>query len=335
MKKLIAGLLILTIVLMVTACQSRAQNTPFYATPSVTYSDNSSGPPSAPTTGLESTSPAPPVIVTQVPPPEITLQIPAAASSKGGNYVQSPVTVASVPVIAPTPPSVSTSDAFERMIVRTGIIQIVVEDIQASIGNINGLTGSFNGYVVNSKTWQVGDATQGSISVRVPAESYFTVLEAVRAMAVKVKAENTAATDVTDQYVDLTSQLTNLQASEQQLLTIMEKAGSVTEILNVQNQLSSTRSQIERIKGQMNYIEHTSATSLLQIDLEQSKLFATIVVDRTVVQAQDLITFRANVSGGFTPYSYEWDFGDGATSTNVMPVHAYRGAGDYTVKLTD
>ncbi|HUT68936.1 MAG TPA: PKD domain-containing protein, partial [Dehalococcoidales bacterium] len=45
------------------------------------------------------------------------------------------------------------------------------------------------------------------------------------------------------------------------------------------------------------------------------------------------IQFYPDVSGGFAPYSYEWDFGDGTTSTEEVPTHAYKSDGTYTVKL--
>ncbi|MDH7517899.1 MAG: PKD domain-containing protein [Candidatus Thermoplasmatota archaeon] len=44
------------------------------------------------------------------------------------------------------------------------------------------------------------------------------------------------------------------------------------------------------------------------------------------------ITFSATVSGG-TSYEYEWDFGDGGTSTEQNPTHIYTSAGTYDVTL--
>ena len=41
-----------------------------------------------------------------------------------------------------------------------------------------------------------------------------------------------------------------------------------------------------------------------------------------------------NESTGTEPLSYEWDFGDGAISTEENPTHAYTAEGDYTVTLT-
>jgi len=45
-------------------------------------------------------------------------------------------------------------------------------------------------------------------------------------------------------------------------------------------------------------------------------------------------TFTDESSGGKGPYTYEWDFGDGGTSTLQSPTHTYANAGAYNVSLT-
>ena len=45
------------------------------------------------------------------------------------------------------------------------------------------------------------------------------------------------------------------------------------------------------------------------------------------------VYFTGKATGGTTPYSYTWTFGDGATSTQVNPYHIYENAGEYTVTL--
>jgi PKD repeat protein len=55
-------------------------------------------------------------------------------------------------------------------------------------------------------------------------------------------------------------------------------------------------------------------------------------IDKAVVDAA--IEFEAIGFGGEVPYSYHWDFGDGSSSNDQNPTHAYTKAGSYTFNLT-
>jgi PKD repeat protein len=154
-------------------------------------------------------------------------------------------------------------------------------------------------------------------------------------MADEVTSENTSAQDVTEEYTDLNSTLTNLQATEAQLLEIMKKAVTVDDILAVQNQLTNIQGQIETTKGRMKYLEQTSATSLISVSLTQSKLTVNLTASNgRVVRSGDNVYFAATISGGFEPYNYKWDFGDKTTSTDETPSHVYNSTGKFTVSLT-
>ena len=236
--------------------------------------------------------------------------------------------------IEPTVPyDVGQSQATERMIVRIGNMSLVVEDVLAGMDHITELAHSFGGYVVSSKRWGEGERLVGSITIRVPAEHFDDAVIALRDLAVEVSSESTSSKDVTEEYVDLSAKLQNLEATEEQLLKIMEKAETVEDILDVQRELSNVRGEIERTKGRMQYLERTTATSLIEVHLDQAKLDAKFTADKTTVKEGEEIQFTSQIAGGFAPYSYEWDFGDGNISTSESPTHAYKTAGTYTVSL--
>ncbi len=52
----------------------------------------------------------------------------------------------------------------------------------------------------------------------------------------------------------------------------------------------------------------------------------------TIVGIDNL--FTVSVKGGRAPYSYLWNFGDGATSTVANPVHVFTSPGEYVVEVT-
>jgi len=225
---------------------------------------------------------------------------------------------------------------IDRMVVRTGDMALVVEDVTAAIDQITMMAETFDGYVVSSRMWKEGERLAGSISIRVLAEYFDDAVRALRAMATDVIYENATSKDVTEEYVDLSSSLENLEATEQQLLAIMEKASTVEDILDVQKELSRVRGEIEQTKGRMQYLEQTSSTSLIQVQLTQSSLNIEFSADkRRGLREGEKVRFTVgSITSGFPPYSYEWDFGDGEISTDENPTHAYKDDGYYTVSLT-
>src|SRR6266487_4080591 len=51
-------------------------------------------------------------------------------------------------------------------------------------------------------------------------------------------------------------------------------------------------------------------------------------------QIGQTVSFISSASGGTTPYTYSWSFGDGSTGTGSSPKHTYSSAGTLTVALT-
>lgn len=163
------------------------------------------------------------------------------------------------------------SSATDRKIVRTGSITMQVSDIAKSQAEITDIAGQYKGYVVSSNLRADQEDPAGYISVRVPAGSFNDVMQKIRGLALKVTYENSNSQDVTEQYTDLEAQLHNYQATEAQYLELLKKADKVTDMLEVQRELSNVRGNIERVKGRMQYLERTSDMSLIEITLQKTK----------------------------------------------------------------
>jgi hypothetical protein len=159
----------------------------------------------------------------------------------------------------------------DRKIVKEGHMTLEVEDIAETMDEIAEMADELNGYVVSSYKHEYERGVSGHITIRVPFEKFDEAFARLRQLAVAVPYETTTAEDVTEEYVDLEAQLSNLQATEAQYLTLLEKAETVEDMLKVQKELSNVRGQIEQIEGRMKYLDQTSETSLIELDLEETK----------------------------------------------------------------
>jgi hypothetical protein len=178
-------------------------------------------------------------------------------------------------------PSASVSNAVysgepvteDRLVIRNANLTLVVTDPTASVEAISQLAESLGGFVVSSYLYETaygnGDltTTQGTITVRVPADQLDIALDTIKAGAIEVRSENISGEDVTQQYVDLQSRLRNLEAAEEQLQEIMGSATTTEDVMMVYNQLVQVRGEIESVKGQMQYFEQSARLSAVTIEL--------------------------------------------------------------------
>ena len=226
---------------------------------------------------------------------------------------------------------------IERMVVRNGSMEVVVTDVLAATQELASIAAVFNGHVVSSSVYEDNGRTYGSVAIRVDADGFDSAIEAIRSLSVEVVRENTSSRDVTEEYVDISARKRNLEATEEQLLALMERAGTVEELLEVQREVSRVRGEIEQLEARIRYLEETTATSLIEVYLREAVLTVSFSADSRYVDEGEPVRFESEVSGGFAPYSYEWDFGDGETGNEASPTHVYEDEGwqSVTLRVTD
>lgn len=161
----------------------------------------------------------------------------------------------------------------ERLIIRTGDMSIVVTDTEETLARIAALAESGGGWVVSSNIYQsTGTAKTGYIQIRVPAAGFQGVLDAIAGTAVEVTRLSTSGQDVTEEYVDLSARLGNLEATAARLRSFLDEAKRVEDALAVNQELSRIEGEIESLKGRMQFLEQSSAFSSISVNLTPDEL---------------------------------------------------------------
>ena len=160
----------------------------------------------------------------------------------------------------------------DRMIVYTVNLGLEVQDTDKAVNDITSIISQNKGYIAASNlTRNAQGQMQGTITLRVPAESLDDVQKKIEAVGLKVLNRNRNSNDVTDQYTDLSARQKNLEAAEVELTkllaTVRERTGKAEDILAVYNQLTQIRQQIEQLKGQINVLNRTTSLATMTIQL--------------------------------------------------------------------
>ena len=163
--------------------------------------------------------------------------------------------------------------SVDRLVIKNASLSIAVDDPLKSMDNISHMAEAMGGFVVSADMYQQSlsngvKVPQVSLTIRVPAERLDEALSTIKTETNQpIITENQSSQDVTAEYTDLNSRLTNLQAAEKQLQEIMASASKTEDVLSVYSQLVSVREQIELIKGQMKYYEQSAALSSVSVQL--------------------------------------------------------------------
>jgi len=206
--------------------------------------------------------------------------VPAPAADKAGNVVaEQSVDSIGIPVADNTAYELTNRsgdltvlERSNRMIVKNADIRLLVEDTNTAIDRTTQIVGDAGGYIVSSRVWYQDYAQYqlkfASVTLGVPVDEFEKVLSRLRGIALEVRDETASGDDVTDQYVDLQSQLTNLEATRERVASFLADAKTVDEALRINQELANLEAQIEQIKGRMNYLNDRSAFSTVTINLE-------------------------------------------------------------------
>jgi hypothetical protein len=150
-------------------------------------------------------------------------------------------------------------------IVKTGSLSLQVSAIDSTLLKARAAIIGVGGYVSDQQRSNDGDQSTAVVTYRIPASRWDDALDALGGLAVKVLGEDTQSVEVTGQVIDLGARITNLQVTEQALQLIMDKATKISDILDVQNQLTAVEGQIEELNGQLSHLTDQAAMGTLAV----------------------------------------------------------------------
>lgn len=159
-----------------------------------------------------------------------------------------------------------------RMIIKNAEIKLLVENSDIAVDRTTQIISDVGGYIISSRVWyeEWGDdlLKYSTITIGVPSDQFELTLRRLRDIAIRVLDENATGEDVTDEFVDLQSQVENLEATRDRIKGFLDSAETVEEALTVNEELSKIEGQIGEIQGRINYLSDRSAYSTITITIE-------------------------------------------------------------------
>jgi hypothetical protein len=109
-----------------------------------------------------------------------------------------------------------------------------------------------------------GERPQVSLTLKVPVTAYAGVLARLGRLG-RATALTQQAQDVTQQVADVNSRVTSQEAEIAQLRALLGRAGSVSDLLQVQDQLSSDESALEALQAQQRALDQETSYATITL----------------------------------------------------------------------
>ncbi len=179
------------------------------------------------------------------------------AGSAGDSAIRTSSSVFSAPAYA---------QEAKPKIIYTGTVELKVSNLPDSAEAVLEMLPRFQGYLSERNDSTTGTFQFVTLTVRIDSARLNGFLDEVKKLGEVLKF-SLAGQEVTEEYMDLEARLKQLRLSEERLLEIMRKSGKLTELLEVERELTNKQIEIERIMGRLRYLDDRISYSTVTITL--------------------------------------------------------------------
>ncbi len=194
--------------------------------------------------------------------PSAALKNETTASQPGGNAAND-TAISKTAETAQVPRS-------RPQLIKKAAISLIVDSVDKSVNAVSEIINKQQGDLISLQEQQPTKTNAphtASIQLRVPQNLLQPTLDELAKLGT-VESRNISAEDVGDRLVDFQARLTNLRKTEANLQKIMDRAGSVRDVLSVAQELSQVRESIEQIDAQLKNLTNQVAYSNITLKLE-------------------------------------------------------------------
>ncbi|MGH3214393.1 MAG: DUF4349 domain-containing protein, partial [Trebonia sp.] len=153
----------------------------------------------------------------------------------------------------------------------TAQLTVRARDVDDAVSQATSIATAVGGYVAAENA--SSDPAQPSqslatVTLKIPVVAYPTTVSELSGNALGTRLSLTQQTqDVTQQVADVSSRVASDEAAISQLRALLSRAGSVGDLLSVQNQIDSEESDLEAMQSQQNALNHETAYATVTLTI--------------------------------------------------------------------
>ncbi|MGM9637473.1 MAG: DUF4349 domain-containing protein [Eubacteriales bacterium] len=163
-----------------------------------------------------------------------------------------------------------------RKLIRTVELSLETKDFDSLIADLNARTAELGGYVESSRitgnSYGIDGSRYASMVIRVPAADADTLLSHVGESA-NIVSQSSNVSDVTLNYVDITSRIRSLEAERDALQAMLETATNTDTLLKIRSQLTDVQYSLDSYKSSLLQMESKIDYTTINLSIIEVKVY--------------------------------------------------------------
>lgn len=160
-----------------------------------------------------------------------------------------------------------TDSTVSPKIIKTAVLRYESADINQSFATIEKAVKDYKASVQNDESGKDYSSSYRNVTVRVPSTSFDAFIAAISRGVNHFDRKEISAQDVTEEYVDVEARLKAKRILEKRYFELLNKATKVSEMLEIEKELSAIREEIEAKEGRLNYLQHQVSMSTVTLEM--------------------------------------------------------------------
>lgn len=175
----------------------------------------------------------------------------------------------------------------DRKLIRTVNMDAETEELETLLSGLDQKITALGGYVesrnvYNGSTYSSRRYRHADLTIRIPAQQLDSFVEHVNGVSNVVSA-NESIDDVTLTYVDTEARLAALETEQARLLALMEKAETLSDLLEIESRLTEVNYQLESAASQLKTLENQVSYATVHLYISEVQEY-TPVAEKTTWQ---------------------------------------------------
>jgi hypothetical protein len=176
---------------------------------------------------------------------------------------EAPMALADKPT--PSPPNGGEVNVSQQ-IIKNGRLRFETNDLNATADKVQDAVKKYGGQVQTDNEATDNYSLSRTIILRIPAANFETFINQISNGVNHFDVKEISSDDVTEEYIDVDARVKAKKVLEARYFELLKKANKVTEMLEIEKQISALREEIESQEGRLRYIKSRVAMSTIHIE---------------------------------------------------------------------